>query len=217
MDFYEIARGPMAWAAFSFCVLGVAYRFAALLSRGKRLKRRRPAKSARGGLKSILRGLTPFGLHYMREHAVFSMITWIFHLCLLITPVFLLAHIVLVYESWQIQWVSLPDNLADVMTVLVILGVLFFSIRRLSTKAVRSLTAGSDWLLLALIAGVFLSGLMAYHHWGPYRPLLIAHIMLGEVLLVAIPFSKLIHMILFFFTRGYLGAEYEIVLDSQYL
>lgn len=217
MDFYEIARGPMAWAAFSFCVLGVAYRFAALLSRGKRLKRRRPAKSARGGLKSILRGLTPFGLHYMREHPVFSMITWIFHLCLLITPVFLLAHIVLVYESWQIQWVSLPDNLADVMTVLVILGVLFFSIRRLSTKAVRSLTAGSDWLLLALIAGVFLSGLMAYHHWGPYRPLLIAHIMLGEVLLVAIPFSKLIHMILFFFTRGYLGAEYEIVLDSQYL
>lgn len=217
MDFYEIARGPMAWAAFSFCVLGVAYRFAALLSRGKRLKRRRPAKSARGGLKSILRGLTPFGLHYMREHPVFSMITWIFHLCLLITPVFLLAHIVLVYESWQIQWVSLPDNLADVMTALVILGVLFFSIRRLSTKAVRSLTAGSDWLLLALIAGVFLSGLMAYHHWGPYRPLLIAHIMLGEVLLVAIPFSKLIHMILFFFTRGYLGAEYEIVLDSQYL
>jgi nitrate reductase gamma subunit len=217
MDYYEIARGPMAWTAGSFCVLGVVYRFAALIKRGKRLKRRRPAKSARGGLKSILRGLIPFGLHYMREHPIFTVVAWIFHLCLLITPVFLLAHIVLVYESWQIQWISLPDTLADVMTVLVLLGVLFFSIRRLSIKAVRSLTGGPDWILLALIAAVFLSGLTAYHHWGPYRPLLIAHIMLGEALLVMIPFSKLIHMILFFFTRGYLGAEYEIVLDGQYL
>ena len=217
MDYYEIARGPMAWTAFSICGGGVAYRFAALFRRGHRLKRRRPAKSVRGGLKSILRGLTPFGLHYMRENRFFSVVTWIFHLCLLITPVFILAHIVLVYESWQVQWGSLPDSLADVMTVLVLLGVLFFSIRRLSVKAVRALTGGMDWLLLALIAGVFLSGLMAYHHWGPYRPLLIAHIVLGEVLLVLIPFSKLIHMILFFFTRGYLGAEYEIVLDSQYL
>lgn len=217
MDFYEIARGPMAWAAFSVCVLGVAYRFATFAAKGIRLKRRRPAKSVRGGLKSILRGLTPFGLHYMREHPVFSMVAGIFHLCLLVTPVFLLAHIVLVYESWQLQWGSLPDNWADIMTVLVLGGVLFFAARRLLVKEVKALTGPADWLLLAVIAGVFLSGLLAYHHWGPYRPLLITHIVLGEILLVMIPFSKLIHMILFFFTRGYLGAEYEIVIDSRYL
>ncbi len=102
------------------------------------------------------------------------------------------------------------------MTAAVVLGTLFFALRRLIIKEAKHLSKPSDWLLLFIIAGVFLTGMIAYHHWGPYRPWLITHILLGELLLVMIPFSKLSHMIFFFLTRGYLGAEYEIVLDSEY-
>jgi len=48
---------------------------------------------------------------------------------------------------------------------------------------------------------------MAYHHWGPYELILILHILFSEILLILIPFSKLGHMILFFFTRSYIGFE----------
>ena len=174
-----------------------------------------PGKSIAGGVKSMIRGMMPFGLQYMRENPLFTLITFIFHFCLLITPLFLLAHIILVYESWQIHWVSLPDMPEDVMAGIVIDGTLFFAARRLVLKEVKSVSDFSDWALLVNVAGLFLTGMMAYHQWGPYRPMLISHILLGELLLVMIPFSKMFHMILFFFTRGYLGAEYEIVLDGK--
>jgi len=215
MDYYELARGPLVWTAFICCIAGIVCRLGIMLAGAKKLYRMNPPKSIVGGVKSTTRGMIPFGLHYMREHPVFTLTTFLFHLCLLATPVFLLAHIVLFYETWQIQWVSLPDGIADAMSAVVIAGVLFFAGRRLIFKEVRWLSDVSDWVLLAIIAGIFVTGVMATHHWGPYRPLLITHILMGELLLVAIPFSKLFHMILFFFTRGYLGAEYEIVLDGK--
>jgi len=174
-----------------------------------------PAKSFRGGFKSISRGLLPFGLRALRQQPVLGAVTFVFHLCIVLTPVFLLAHIVLIYESWQIQWFSLPDTVADIMTIIVIAGTLYFAGRRLLRPEVRAVTDFSDWAILFVINGIFLTGLLAYHHWGPYRPLLITHIVLGEILLLMIPFTKLMHMVLYFFTRGYLGAEYEIVMDGE--
>lgn len=217
MDLYELLRGPGLWIALVTCLGGTAARLILLVSGAKKIRRLHPAKSFSGGIKSVGRGLIPFGLNYMREHPWFVLATFVFHVCVLVTPLFLLAHIVLVYESWRIQWMSLPDGLADVMTLVVVAGALFFAARRLSVTEIRRLSSTGDWALLLLIAGVFLTGMMAYHHWGPYRTMLITHILMGELLLVLVPFSKLVHMILFFFTRGYLGAEYEIVLDGQYL
>jgi hypothetical protein len=37
--------------------------------------------------------------------------------------------------------------------------------------------------------------------------LLVLHILLGEILLILIPITKLGHMILFFFTRAFIGFE----------
>ncbi len=215
MDFYEFVRGPMAWITFGVCIGASILRAVILLGRGRRTHRLHPANSICGGLKSILRGLLPFGLRAMRQQPLFSLVTFVFHLCVLLTPLFLLAHIVLWYESWQIQWISLPDRLADIMTGVVIAGTIFFAVRRFRRMEVRSLTGISDWMPLIVINTVFLTGMAASHHWGPYRPLLITHILLGEVFLLMIPFTKMFHMLLFFFTRGYLGAEYEIVMDGE--
>ncbi len=215
MDYYELARGPLTWAAFGICIPASVLRIFILLGRSRRLERMHPMKSARGGLKSIVRGLLPFGLRAMRQAPLFGLVTFVFHLCVLVTPIFLLAHIVLLYESWQVQWISLPDGPADIMTGTVIAGTLYFAGRRLGKQPVRYLSDVSDWYLLVVVGGVFLSGLLAFHHWGPYRPLLVTHVLLGDLLLVMIPFSKMFHMLLYFFARGYLGAEYEIVMDGE--
>jgi nitrate reductase gamma subunit len=52
-----------------------------------------------------------------------------------------------------------------------------------------------------------LTGILAYHQMGPYELMLPLHIALSETLLIVIPFSKLGHMLLFFFSRAFIGFE----------
>ena len=80
-------------------------------------------------------------------------------------------------------------------------------IRRLVRPEVRILTSVWDYTLLLLTLAPFVTGVLAYHQWGPYETILILHILFAEVLLIVIPFSKLGHIILFFFTRAFIGFE----------
>jgi len=208
MDLYELARGPLAWAALVIFLSGALFRTALLFRarRGHRLIY--PARSVGNGLRSLLHALVPFASTYMRARPVFTIVTFVFHLCVLLLPAFLLAHTILWYESWELLWWSLPDRLADTMTIFVLLACLFFLVRRLSVPEVKHVSGPSDIALIVLVFMPFLTGFLASHHLGPYRVLLILHILSAEVLIAAIPYSKLRHMVLFFFTRTYMGAEF---------
>jgi nitrate reductase gamma subunit len=215
MDIYELVRGPFAWLAFIIFVAGCLYRMGAMLVTGKKEPSLYPTASFKGALRSILHGLIPFGSTYMRRQPLFTVVTVGFHLCVILVPLFLLAHIVLWYESWQILWWSLPDLLADLMALWVILACIYFLVRRWMVPEVKKVTRPADLLLLIIILVTFLSGFLAYHQWGPYRPILIMHVLAGESLLIAIPFSKLSHMLFFMFSRAYMGAEFGKVLQSR--
>ncbi|MEM5790418.1 MAG: hypothetical protein AAGU11_24110, partial [Syntrophobacteraceae bacterium] len=64
-----------------------------------------------------------------------------------------------------------------------------------------------DYFLLLLTMAPFVTGFLAYRQIGPYEVMLIAHILTAEILLIAIPFTKLGHAVLFFFTRALIGFE----------
>jgi len=215
MDLYELVRGPMAWIALVVFVLGSAYRVVSALVAATKGRASYPGASLKQGVRSVLHGLIPFGSVTMRKHPAMTIVTFIFHVCLVLTPIVLLAHAVLWYESWQISLWSPSETVTDVMAILVILACAFFLVRRLVVTEVKSMTDPLDFLLLALIALTFLTGFLAYHQWGPYRPLLILHMLSGEVMLIAIPFSRLSHMLLFVFTRAHVGSEFGEVLQSR--
>ena len=215
MDIYELVRGPFAWVALTLFVAGSLYRIIAMLVTGKKEPALDPSASFKGAARSILHGLIPFGSTYMRKQPVFAIVTIGFHLCVIILPLFLLAHIVLWYESWQILWWSLPDLMADFMAVWVILACIYFISRRWVVPEVKKVTRPSDILLPVLVLLTFLTGFLAYHQWGPYRPMMILHVLAGEILLIAIPFSKLGHMLFFMFSRAYMGAEFGKVLKAR--
>ena len=215
MDIYELVRGPFAWVALIVFVAGSLYRIAAMLISGKKEPSLYPATSLKDGLRSILHGLLPFGSTYMRRQPLFTVVTIGFHLGVIILPLFLLAHTVLWYESWQILWWSLPDLLADIVAVWVILACVYFLVRRSTVPEVKQVTRPTDILLPAIVLLTFLTGFLAYHQWGPYRPMLILHILAGEILLVTIPFSKLGHMLFVMFSRAYMGAEFGKVLKTR--
>ena len=134
--------------------------------------------------------------------AVFS-----FHLTLLAVPLFLNAHNIMWDEAFGLSLWSIPDVVADVMTVILIASAGFLVIRRVRRAEVRILTSAWDYTLLILTTAPFVTGLFAYHQWGPYETLLILHILSAQILLILIPFTKLSHMILFFFTRAFIGFE----------
>ena len=215
MDIYELVRGPFAWVAFIIFVAGSLYRIIAMLVTGKREHALDPPTSFKGAVRSILHGLIPFGSTYMRKQPLFAIVTIGFHLCVIILPLFLLAHIVLWYESWQILWWSLPDLLADLMAVWVILACIYLLGRRWVVPEVKKVTRPSDILLPIIVLLTFLTGFLAYHQWGPYRPIMIFHVLAGEILLIALPFSKLGHMLFFMFSRAYMGAEFGRVLKAR--
>jgi nitrate reductase gamma subunit len=215
MDLYEIVRGPLAWIALLVFFLGTIYRIVSMLIEARKDKVVYPYMSLKYGLRSLMHWLIPFGSVNMRKRPVMTVVTFVFHICLLVAPIFLLAHIVLVYESWQVQWWSLPEGVTDVMTVLVVLACVFFLVRRIVAPEVQNVTFLSDYVLLALVALPFLTGFLAYHQLGPYRPMLILHILTGEILLVAIPFTRLSHMFFFFFTRAYMGSEFGNVRNAR--
>jgi len=215
MDFYELVRGPLAWASLILFLAGSLYRILSMLLEGKKDKVVYPYMSWKHSLRSILHWIVPFGSRNMRMRPVMTVVSFVFHICLLLLPLFLLAHVVLWYESWTLQWWSIPETVADVMTVLVILSCVFFGVRRLTQSEVRNVTSASDFLLLAVVAAPFVTGFLAYHQWGAYRPMLIAHILTGEIMLVAIPFTRLSHMLFFPFTRAYMGSEFGNVGNAR--
>jgi nitrate reductase gamma subunit len=144
----------------------------------------------------------------MRKHPVLTIVTFLFHICLIVTPIFLLSHVILWDESWNVSWWSLPDGVADFMTMIIIAGCIFFLVRRLVSPEVQFVTSASDYVILAIVAAPFVTGFFAYHQWFAYKSFMILHILAGEIMLVAIPFTRLSHMIYSPFTRAYMGSEF---------
>lgn len=159
------------------------------------------------GLRSVGHWIIPWGSASMRNQPVFTFAFFLFHICLFGVPIFLSAHNVLLNEWVGWSFWSLPDGVADALTIVMLITILFLFARRLIRPEVRILTTPWDYTLLLMTFLPFATGFLAYHQWGPYRLMLILHIIFGEILLVVIPFSKLGHIILWFFSRSFIGFE----------
>lgn len=217
--FYEFVRGPLALIAFLVFIAGMAYQVYNFIKLTRDVRPIWPAPQAKAQtpgsvekseqdyqiprlalLRSTILGVNPF----------MTLMTTIFHVCLIITPVFLLAHNVLLEDSWGISLPSLSEGTADVMTVILMLCALYFLLRRIFVRKVRSITNTYDYVVLFVAVAPFLTGFLAYHQFLAYKPMLILHILLGELMLVLIPFTKLFHIVFFFTNRFFVRNEFSL-------
>ena len=206
---YNFVSGPLVWLAFIIFIGGCLYRLITLIVLvHKKEKFIYSYMSWKYSLRSIIRWSTPFATENMRRHPVMTIVAYVFHVCLILTPIFLLAHVTLVDESWDLSWWTLPDTLAAIMTLLVIGACVFFLVRRLVNPEVQYVTSASDYILLTIVAAPFITGFLVYYQWFEYQTLLILHILSGEIMLVAIPFTRLSHMLFAPLTRAYMGSEF---------
>lgn len=208
---YNILRGPMVWLAFIIFIGGSIYKIYVLVKQAKMEKFILPFISLKAALRSLAHWLIPFGSRSWRLRPLFTIITFSFHISLVFTPIFLLAHNQLWYESWGITWWTLPESVGDILTIVVIIASIYFFLRRVFNPTVNFVTFKSDVLFIAICFFTFLSGFLAYHQWLlPYKAMLNLHILFGEIMLISIPLTRLTHMFYFFLTRTLMGSQFAL-------
>ena len=215
-DIYDFVSGPLVWISFIIFLAGSFYR---LISMAFLAKKKDiivyEYMSLKYGLRSILHWVIPFGTVKWRKNPILTIVTFTFHICLILIPIFLSAHAILWKESWDVSWWYISDTTADILTVVVIASCIFFLVRRIVLPEVKYLTSISDYVILFIVVAPFITGFWTYHQWTGFRIMGIVHMLAGEIMLAAIPFTRLIHMVFFPFTRAYMGSEFGAVRHAK--
>ena len=168
---YDFVTGPLAWLAFSVFFVGVIARVV-LYIRGLDWKLDRVTYTVnvsygiKGALRSIFQWLFPFGTHSWRFYPFMTVLVFAFHIGILFTPVFLIAHNLMMWERWGIRLWTLPEPVADFLTLTVMVCAVFLVLRRIALAEVRILTTAYDYLVLSIAVAPFFTGYMAHLQAG---------------------------------------------------
>ncbi|MFH1434074.1 MAG: respiratory nitrate reductase subunit gamma [Pseudomonadota bacterium] len=150
---------------------------------------------------------------------------WVFHLML----AFIFVGHVRVFTDFPLLWKALGIN-ADTMSavtggaagILIMLTLVYLILRRVTVGRVREITQSGDWTALLLILAIIGTGnAMRFHeHFDlmltrtyfaslvtfqfampPLKGWFLMHFLLGQLLFMYLPFSKLLHFGGIFFTQ----------------
>lgn len=211
---YDLVRGPLVWVAFIVFIIGTVYQVVRFYSLSRKNPQFRLKKPTGGPPKTEELPAAPvltFGqrlrLSIAGANPVMITVTSVFHVLLVLTPLFVLGHNVLWDLAWGVSPPSLSEAFTDVLTLIVIGGGVYFLGRRLFMARVRAITSAYDYVILAIATAPFITGFMAYRHLFDYETVILLHMLAGEIMLMAIPFTKLVHMPFFFLNRFLLVHE----------
>jgi len=193
------ARGPLFWAALAFMVLGLVRHAAVTLWEIRRVMRRAGDKVVpyRQVLVATLKWLFP--VSKAANRVLFSLTTLVFHVSILIVPIFLAGHIVLWQRGMGLSWPAIGNGLADVLTVLAVVTALALVVQRAVSPAGRALSRFQDYALPPVVALPFVFGFLLMHPaMNPfsYATTLLLHVLTADLVLILIPITKISHCIL---------------------
>ncbi len=213
---YAFLTGPMFYLSLAVFVIGLIVRVV-LYIRGLDWKldrvayRAHPKAGIRGALRSVFFWLIPFGTRSWRTQPFMTVVFFIFHIGVVLVPLFLLGHNLFLQEALGFSFFfTLPPAAADALTWGVVVSAILLALRRVALPEVRILTTGYDYLILAISAAPFVTGLVCRYGAGDYSAWITAHVVAGELLLIAAPFTKLSHIVLYFMSRGQIGMDFGI-------
>ncbi|SHN72930.1 sulfate respiration complex protein HmcE [Desulfovibrio litoralis] len=212
---YEFLSGPMFVISLAVFFIGMTWRVIWYI-KGLDWKLDRVAYKAdfshgiKGGIHSALKWMLPFGTQGWRSQPLFTVAFFMFHTGAILLPFFLIGHSELLRANFGFGLPTLPQNVSDILTICAIIGAVLLGIRRIITPSVRYLTTGYDWFILALATAPIVSGYLIAASPENTNFWLILHIILGELMLILAPFTKLSHIVLYFMSRIQIGMDYSI-------
>lgn len=206
MDLLIWARGPGLQIALAVFVAGMVLRFFEIYSLGRKadLSVPRPGKAWAGWLTIVSRSFP--GRPLLKRTYPTYILGYTFHFGFFATLLFFAPHIRLFRETVGLGWPALPTQLVDGMALISIVALLLMLGYRLYHPVKRFLSTAGDHFAWALTLLPLLTGYMAFHHLLlPYTLMLAVHILSVELLLVFMPFTKLVHVGTIFVSRWYNG------------
>jgi len=214
---FDIVQGPLVWLSFVIFGAGLivqTYRYKMMTKINGTAppipEKEMPILKTESRLERFFHKLAFVKLSVLGFSPLLIVISLVFHFCLLITPLFLMAHNVLLENSIGFGLPSFSPHTTHILTGIVLACGFFFILRRIIIRRVRAITTFYDYLILGLALAPFLTGFLAHQNTLNYNTMILFHILSCEILLIMIPFSKFFHMIFFFIGRFMIVNEYSL-------
>jgi nitrate reductase gamma subunit len=221
MDLLDIARGPLLGFAVTVFVLGTLWRLVGVL----RLPRMRDLSPARAGapaglaaaLHATLRGMWPRPV-FARRTLYVTINGYVFHIGLALIFFGYGPHIAFVRRNIGLGWPALPDAVMYLAAGATLVSLLMALVLRLSDRVRQQISNADDWISWALVFLPIVTGMAVLiepseailaHPQTLYRGPVAVHLLTLELLLVWFPFGKLMHAVLFAFSRGATGMRFS--------
>jgi nitrate reductase gamma subunit len=200
----DFVKGPFFTVSFLIMVLGLTRHFliqfySIFITKGKRLKN----VSWKNIFSDMATWVVPIR-HLIKGTVLFSIVSFIFHIGIILVALFFIDHIVLWEKFLGVDLPSIGRGFADVLTIITIGCIVVLLGCRTFVRRQREMSKKSDYILLIMVLIPFLFGFMAGHpavNPFPWKTTMFIHILSAEVLFIAIPFTKLAHIVLYFFDR----------------
>jgi len=211
MELLEFARGPALMFAISVFIAGIAYRVFSLFlmwrTRDSSAGRERSRSSFSAAVREIIRRLWPQAVY--KQRTMFELVNgYVFHIGLAVIVFFLAPHIVFIKDLVGLSWPALPNNVIYAVSIVTIASLIAALVMRFASPPLRLISTFDDWFSWLVTFLPVLTGVIATSHLGArYETLLALHILSVSLLLIWLPFGKLMHFFLVFVTRSQTGAQ----------
>jgi nitrate reductase gamma subunit len=221
-DLYDFLRGPGFVISIFVFLSGFLYRTLWIIRATRKIQKSSinsenyvssASSIAKGSLLKKIIPVLKIKLRntIFRSNPVMGIISLIFHFLIFITPVFLSAHNIIADLTIGLSLPEIPERITDIFTLMLIAIGGFFLARRLFIPHVRMISTVRDYFILILVMTPFISGFSAHHHFFNYRIVIFMHMIIGEIAIMALPFTSLVHMPFIIFSRFYIDSEHSII------
>jgi len=196
----DFARGPLFRLCFALMLLGLLRIVLITLLGVKEAYQRNSDKivSWKEIRRQTLGWLFPLG-RLWRQRPIYSVLSFLFHAGMIITPLFLASHILLWRNAVGFGWPALPQQVANWMALLVLVTGTGIFLGRVLHAGARKLSHFQDYLWPLLIMAPFATGYIASNAVispRTYQGMMLVHLYAGDLILLMIPFTRLAHCVL---------------------
>lgn len=217
----DFAQGPLFRLTFVIMVAGLARRLLLLFwsSSSVLVRAHNRNMKVKRIVANIVEWLFPFS-HFRKSRTAFTVLSYVFHVGIILVPIFHAEHITLWRQGIHWGWPALPGLAADILTLATIVAGVCLLVTRAAYPPTRFFSSPGDYIITALVIFPFVTGYVAPRAWNPlsYDLTMLIHIINAEIIFVIIPFSKLAHCFLFPFTRlaTEIGGKFSIDVPKTY-
>jgi nitrate reductase gamma subunit len=195
----EWARGPFFWASLTFMILGLLRHSILTIVDIRRVARRAGDKNIPYRKITTVTLAWLFPITKLGNRLIFGLTSLLFHIAVILVPIFLAGHVVLWQRGTGVAWPSIPNLVADILTAAGIITAVMLIIQRATARPTRALSRFQDYAIPLYILVPFITGFLVKHPaMNPfaYGDTMLVHVMSANILFILIPLTKLSHMVL---------------------